>query len=146
MRLSGDMKGMFRLCHFSRDCPRGSVPMCFHYNQVGHRKVNYLRLIGGKVNAPAPVTLRIIDDCEGMAEASTMRNRALQLQAREARVSLNAIVGMLSFFSSCFIVCIYVLLNHVFVCVKHYLQFSFSIIVWLVVPRIIIFLCICRKL
>ena len=26
------------MCHFSRDCPCGSVLMCFHYNQVGHKE------------------------------------------------------------------------------------------------------------
>ena len=53
--------------------------------------------MGEEVGAPAPVTLRITVGREGRAEALSVRSRALQLQAGEARVSSDAIAGMLSF-------------------------------------------------
>ena len=71
--------------------------MCFHYNQVGHKKADCPRLMGGAMSAPALVTLRITDGRKGRAEALAVRSRALQLQAGEARVSSDAIVGILSF-------------------------------------------------
>ena len=59
--------------HFSRDCPYGPDPMCFHYNQVDHKKADCL-MFRGKVSAPAPVTLRITDVCDGRKGAPTARS------------------------------------------------------------------------
>ena len=72
-----------------------------------------------------PVTLRITDSCEGRAEAPTTRSRAFHLKSGEARVSSDAIAGMLSFiFFVTYYPYIYVLCNHMFVCVRHYFWFS----------------------
>ena len=61
--------------------------MCFHYNQLGHKKVDFLRLMSGVVRAPALVTLRITDGRKGREYALVVRSQALQLQAGEAKVS-----------------------------------------------------------
>ena len=29
-----------RVAHVSRDCPQETSPLCFHYNQVGNKKVD----------------------------------------------------------------------------------------------------------
>ena len=62
-----------------------------------HNKVDCLMLKGGAVSALALVTLRITNGCEGMVGAPIARIQALQFQSREARVSSDAITGMLSF-------------------------------------------------
>ena len=84
--------------HFSRDCPLGSVPMCFHYNQVGHKKADCPMLRGGAVSAPTLITLRITDSPKGRVGALAARSRALRCQSGEARVSSDAVAGMLYFF------------------------------------------------
>ena len=66
-----------RVGHVSRDCPQGASPLCFHCDEVGHKKANCLMLRGGAVIAPASTTLRIIDGREGKAGAPTERSRAL---------------------------------------------------------------------
>lgn len=37
--------------HVSRDYPQGSALICFHCNQTGHKKSNFLRLLVGVVGA-----------------------------------------------------------------------------------------------
>ena len=78
----------------------GSDQMCFHCNQVGYKKADCPMLQGGVASAPALVTLRITDSCEGREGAPTARIRALQCQFGEAKVSSSAITGMQSFLSS----------------------------------------------
>ena len=63
--------------NFLRDFPCGSVPMCFHCNQVGHKKADGTMLRVGAVSAPAPVTLRISDGRGGRERAPTVRSRVL---------------------------------------------------------------------
>lgn len=55
--------------------------MCFHYNQVRHKKVECLRLMNGDIRGPSLVVLRIIEGCESRVDALVVRSRALQLQA-----------------------------------------------------------------
>lgn len=45
--------------HFGRDFLRGAL-IYFHYNQMGGKKDDCLRLTGGAVATLAPSTLRII--------------------------------------------------------------------------------------
>ena len=47
--------------HVSRDCPQGASPLCFHYNQVGHKKADYPTAKGGAGSASNPTTSRIAD-------------------------------------------------------------------------------------
>lgn len=84
--------------HFSWDFPQDSISMFFHYNQVGHNKVDCPRLIGGVVTVRALATLRITDGHEGRAESPLVRNWAFQLQTNETRVPPHAIVGMFHFY------------------------------------------------
>ena len=63
--------------HFSRDCPQESVSICFHCNQVAHKKADYLELISGALREPAPATLRNIDGHKDMVEVSVGRSRVL---------------------------------------------------------------------
>lgn len=86
-----------QLGNFSKDCPRGLVPMCFLYNQVGHKKADTPTLMIGAVRTPAPTTLRITYDRKGRVEALAVRSRTLQLQAGETIVSSNAIAGTFNF-------------------------------------------------
>ena len=61
--------------HVIRDYPQGTSSLCFHCNQVGHKKVNCPKLMRRSVRAPAPATLRIIDGREGRVEVPMLRNR-----------------------------------------------------------------------
>lgn len=69
--------------HFSRDFPRGLVLICFHRNQVAHKKADCPGLSGGAVQALAPTTLRITVDRDGILEAPMVRSRSFQLQTGE---------------------------------------------------------------
>lgn len=71
------MRGAILTGHVSKDYPRGSFPICFHYCQVVHKKAGCPRLLGGAESAPALVTLRITNGHEGKAESPTMRSQAL---------------------------------------------------------------------
>ncbi|KAL7606841.1 hypothetical protein Lser_V15G20546 [Lactuca serriola] len=78
--------------HMSRDCPRGAL-ICFHCNQTGHTKVDFLRLSGGTVVAPTPATLRITDSCLDKAETPVVKSRAFQLTTDEARTTPNVVLA-----------------------------------------------------
>ena len=71
--------------------------MCFHYNQMSHKKVDCPMFRGGVVIAPAPVTLRITDGRGGRAGSSSARSRASQCQSGESKVSSDVVAGMLSY-------------------------------------------------
>lgn len=60
--------------HFSRDCPRESVLIRFHCNQVAHKKADYPELMRGALKEPAPATLRNIYGHEDMVEVSVGRS------------------------------------------------------------------------
>lgn len=62
-----------RVGHVSRDCPHGTIHLCFHYNQVGHKKVDYLELLGGVVRELTPTTLRITDVRESRVGAPMVK-------------------------------------------------------------------------
>ena len=94
--------------HFSMDCPQGASLLCFHYNQVGHKKVDRPTMRGGAVSAPALVTVRITSGNEGRVGAPSERIRALQCQTGEARTPTGDIAGMLSFAFSLVIICIHI--------------------------------------
>ena len=72
--------------HFTTDYPRGSVLMCFHCKQVGHKKADCPRLMGGVVITHAPVTLSISNGREGRIKTPTASGRALQLQLGLAKL------------------------------------------------------------
>lgn len=51
--------------------------MCFYCDQAGQKKSECSRLMSGSVRAPTPATLRIINSCEGRAEAPVVRSGGL---------------------------------------------------------------------
>ena len=61
-------------------------PLCFHYNQVGHKEVVFLEMIRGVVRAPAPATLRIADGREGRVEDLVVRSQEFQTHVEGIRV------------------------------------------------------------
>ena len=81
--------------HVSKDCPQGTSPLCFHYNQVGHKTADYLYLVKRAARAPAPPTLRVTNGLEGRVEVHVVRNRALQSRAEEIQVPLVHAVDIL---------------------------------------------------
>ncbi|XP_023747608.1 uncharacterized protein LOC111895775 [Lactuca sativa] len=76
----------------SRDCPNRAL-ICFHCNQIGHKKADLSRLSGGPMVAPAPTTLRITNGHQGKAEAPVVKSRAFQLTIDEARAAPNVVTG-----------------------------------------------------
>ena len=62
-----------RIGQVSRDYPRGTSLLCFHCNQVGHKKADCPMLRGGVVCVPIPVTLRITNGREGRVDVPVVR-------------------------------------------------------------------------
>lgn len=79
----------------SRDCKKGTL-ICFHYNQVGHKKVDCLNLCSGAVTTPTPSPLRITESREDKTESPILRILAFQLTTEEARSALDVVTGMFS--------------------------------------------------
>ena len=92
--------------------------------KVGHKKVDSLVLRGGAVNAPSPITLRIVVSHKGRARALSERTQSLQCQSRDARLPSDAIVGRLSFGFFLIIISIYFALGSCLGMGKNYLWFS----------------------
>lgn len=68
--------------------------ICFHCNEMGHKKEDYPRLLGGVVMEPAPATLMITDGHQGKAQARMVRSRAFHLTAEEAQAAPDVFTGM----------------------------------------------------
>lgn len=74
--------------------------MCFHCNQVDHKKADHPRLRGGAVSVPAPVTLRNTDGREGRDGALTARRRAEHIQFGGGHSFMRCYHGYITFVSS----------------------------------------------
>lgn len=105
---------MSHASHFIRDCPQGSIMMCFHYIQVGHKKANYMRMMSGAVQVPSLVTLRLSVGHDGGAKVTGVRSRAFQLRAKETRVLPDIVADM---YRICFVQSYIVLIMIMYLCV-----------------------------
>ena len=75
--------------HYARDrrqsAPVPSMRICYHCDQVGHVKVNFLLLVDKSAQAPAPATLRIIDGVMGVRARRSPRGLEVVLSSSLSR-------------------------------------------------------------
>ena len=76
-----------------RDCPKRAL-ICFHCNQISHKKVDCPRLSGVEVVGPTPAPLRITSGLHGKAEAPLVKSRAFQLATDEACAAPDVVTSM----------------------------------------------------
>lgn len=90
-----------------RDCRQQAAPpstkICYHYEQVGHMRVNCPLLVARPDQVPTPATLRITDGQQGRANSPSARCYTFQLTTKEGRAAKDVVTSIFPFIIFSFI-------------------------------------------